>query len=355
MNKIIIILLLIFANLTAFSNEPLCAYLNEGQWHFLDESGEEMFTPPDFTNIAGYRDGYFLLLRKSKDSTNWAYMNTKGEIKISLDVDLARLFRNGRAVVAKFKDPDGYNRTYGIIDENGSYIIEPTYLDAIDYSEGKTYIMKKGERGFINKNGEYIIPMDTLVGYPFFEGMAPVSNKQFKFGYIDSTGKMVIEPQYDEGKRFSEGLASVNINGKIGFIDKNGDFIIRPTFAFSQDFQDGHCFVGRASETYEPIWGIVNKSGLLTVNFKYQDAKGFDMGIGMVKLDDKYFFIDPLGNKIINRDFSYADEFKNGLAWASDIETGEHGFIDPTGKFVVQIPESDVVIDFRVNRRVYFK
>lgn len=31
------------------------------------------------------------------------------------------------------------------------------------------------------------------------------------WGYIDKTGKMVIEPQYDEGKSFSEGLAAVKI------------------------------------------------------------------------------------------------------------------------------------------------
>ena len=43
-----------------------------------------------------------------------------------------------------------------------------------------------------------------------------------KWGYIDSSGKLVINPQFDEARGFSEGLARINQGGKWGYIDTSG-------------------------------------------------------------------------------------------------------------------------------------
>ena len=49
-----------------------------------------------------------------------------------------------------------------------------------------------------------------------------------KYGYIDKSGKVVIEPQFDYVRDFSEGLAVVEKDGKWGVIDKNGKVVIEP-------------------------------------------------------------------------------------------------------------------------------
>ena len=46
-----------------------------------------------------------------------------------------------------------------------------------------------------------------------------------KYGFIDKSGKMVIEPQFDNAEPFSEGLAQVEKDGKLGFIDKSGKVV----------------------------------------------------------------------------------------------------------------------------------
>ncbi|EDJ0203504.1 WG repeat-containing protein, partial [Campylobacter coli] len=49
-------------------------------------------------------------------------------------------------------------------------------------------------------------------------------------GFIDKSGKIVIEPIFDDIWDFREGLAGVKLNGKWGFIDKSGKIVIEPIF-----------------------------------------------------------------------------------------------------------------------------
>ena len=73
----------------------------------------------------------------------------------------------------------------------------------------------------------------------FKEGLAPVNiggswNDEGRFvggkwGYVDTTGKMVIEPQFDDVWVFSHGLACVFIGSKMGYIDKTGKYVWEPT------------------------------------------------------------------------------------------------------------------------------
>jgi hypothetical protein len=45
------------------------------------------------------------------------------------------------------------------------------------------------------------------------------------WGYIDKTGKLVINPQFAGASSFSEGLALVWVGAKAGYIDKAGKFV----------------------------------------------------------------------------------------------------------------------------------
>ena len=44
-------------------------------------------------------------------------------------------------------------------------------------------------------------------------------DKTTKWGYVDSTGKLVIVPRFDATNSFSENLAAVQVDGKWGYID----------------------------------------------------------------------------------------------------------------------------------------
>ena len=66
-----------------------------------------------------------------------------------------------------------------------------------------------------------------------------------KYGFIDKSGKVVIEPQFDWVGAFSEGLARVKKDGKYGFIDKSGKVVIEPQFDEVRAFSEGLAKVRR--------------------------------------------------------------------------------------------------------------
>ena len=65
-----------------------------------------------------------------------------------------------------------------------------------------------------------------------------------KRGYIDSTGKIVIQPQFEGASNFSEGLDVVATGNKEGFIDETGKLVIEPRFDTAREFSEGLAAVG---------------------------------------------------------------------------------------------------------------
>lgn len=96
---------------------------------------------------------------------------------------------------------------------------------------------------FVGKEGNYkLISVDTekvkyevvLEGFEdaqAFNTKEPAAVKQNgKWGFVSSTGEIVIEPKYDEAKSFSYGYAPVKVNGKWTLIDSEGVSIMEPQF-----------------------------------------------------------------------------------------------------------------------------
>ena len=59
--------------------------------------------------------------------------------------------------------------------------------------------------------------------------------KNDKWGFVDTTGKVVVEAKFDNAKSFSNGLAAVCQGEKWGFADKDGTVVIDCQF-FDADY-----------------------------------------------------------------------------------------------------------------------
>lgn len=98
-----------------------------------------------------------------------------------------------------------------------------------------------------------------------------------KWGYIDQTGQIKINPQFAEAWNFTEnGLAAVKQEGKWGYIDETGKYVIEPQFDKVGDFNnDGLAvvvLVDSAAEKQFPIrkYGVIDETGKYVVEPKYQ-------------------------------------------------------------------------------------
>lgn len=115
----------------------------------------------------------------------------------------------------------------------------------------------------------------------------------------DQRIQWVISPQYDKvSKHFSEGLAAVEIDGKVGFIDQFNRFIIKPEFEPMDDMDSFHN--GLATVKKDGKYGFINKRGEFIIPPRFDKAENFgDDMLAVVKQNGKFGCIDLHGDTVL--------------------------------------------------------
>jgi hypothetical protein len=259
------------------------------------------------------------------------YIDTTGKVVIPFQFydEVHPFFQGVARVGVRTKD----SVHFVFIDRKGKVVFDdPQLYEALDFSEGVAAIRVNETWRYIDPAGKTAVPLDANVRVisNFSEGVAAVSvltkDCQMKWGYIDKTGKFVIQPQFTDAKAFSEGLAAVQVGatlthpGQWGYIDKTGKFVIKP------QFDDVFPSVGNFSE------------GLATIAVRNERFPDRNSLVG---------FIDKTGKWAIKPQFDLASSFQGGVAWVDRYDGttslqgysdsnfgGEHSLIDRSGKFI---------------------
>jgi hypothetical protein len=148
-----------------------------------------------------------------------------------------------------------------------------------------------------------------------------------KWGYVDRTGKLVIEPKYDNEAFFSDGVAVVmsglNVEAAMRTKPRGNTVVVPPgPEGVRWEIIDTS---GKTLAELPPRRGYIGSyfsDGLARID-------GWEEGRGSV-----YGYMDKAGRVVIKPQFSEAGLFREGLA-AACAESGRCGFIDRAGKFVV--------------------
>ncbi|HYF75228.1 MAG TPA: WG repeat-containing protein, partial [Candidatus Nitrosocosmicus sp.] len=122
----------------------------------------------------------------------------------------------------------------------------------------------------------------------YSEGMAAagVWGHEWQYGYIDSSAKLVIKPEYKVAGRFSAGIASVGVDGsgnrtKYGFINKDGSYLIEPKFDETGDFHKipstgtEVAMVGVGEQRSGRKYGFVQKDGTYFVSPQFDGVSAY--------------------------------------------------------------------------------
>ena len=125
---------------------------------------------------------------------------------------------------------DKAGQAFGCINKQGEWVIPADFKDISPFENGIAKVESEHLSGFINEQGEFINQSEynRINTSSFAEGLARVqpADKYGYYGFIDTNGKMVIEPIFHWALTFKEGLSAVQINNKWGYINATGEHVI---------------------------------------------------------------------------------------------------------------------------------
>jgi len=252
---------------------------------FIDRTGR-LVIPAKYPDAKPFSDGLAAVCITWPSAENmgleqWAFVDHKGRLLhdrtyrfvLPFSERLAAVFKGDWTIeyinpaghtVFVAQRPDGqpleahyfFGRWRGYKDEAGSFSegLAPFKIDAHEIhlymdGPGHGFYYEGGTWGFLDKRGRIVVKPRFADAQPFSEGLAAVAETRTvdtphddgtetvrtfrKWGYIDRTGRTVIDMQFDTAGPFQNGVARVEIGDdwhdrSIGYIDKTGRYVWQP-------------------------------------------------------------------------------------------------------------------------------
>jgi|GEM_PF-3335716 len=242
-------------------HEGLAAVGNRKHWGYIDRSGRTVIKR-EYEFAGDFSEGLAAVVVDQK----LGFIDKRGEMKIPPRFEprrgqhgemLGTTFSEGLAPVST-ELTYRLQGTYGYINKKGEFVIKPQFQTARVFSEGLAFAVgREGSTvkkvGWIDKSGAWVLTtvkdcISDLVkldhnGYMdwrYREGLTTFcdySGAERLWGYMDRTGRVVIEPQrFNWAGPFIGGIAQVFNGAKsaspnyahtddYGYIDRTGKFI----------------------------------------------------------------------------------------------------------------------------------
>ncbi|HRI62141.1 MAG TPA: WG repeat-containing protein, partial [Saprospiraceae bacterium] len=207
-----------------------------------------------------------------------------------------------------------------------------------------------------------------------FSNIKIVSNQNLSplWGYLDSEGKTVIEPEFEFAADFKDSFAINRKNGKWGVVDHRGQpripFAYHAVKAYGKNwrtylrnpdtlyfdlegryFPDAHSakisglpeglFVRKDKATGK--YGYVDMDGAAAIPYRFDVAQDFSEGLAAVREAGKWVFIDTLGQIVAAPDsllgpIAEIGSFSEGLCWFRTGKGKTIGYLDRTGRAQIE-------------------
>ncbi|MBN2442525.1 MAG: WG repeat-containing protein [Spirochaetales bacterium] len=216
---------------------------------FINREGKtEIYSLPSYDYIwVAFKQG---VVKYQKDGL-FGLIDKKGKIRLKAQFEEIENFTDSSGLTV-FKD----DNWYGLINNMGEIIVEPQYQYIYTISDGVSIVKKEGRYFFLDhKTGKRLGDSIFEEYYYSSSGFHRVL-MDGKYGFVNSLGKIIIEPQYKNINDFSQGLAAVKIGNKWGFIDLTGYLVIKPQFDEVDSFYEDISRVKIGNKT-----GYINRKG----------------------------------------------------------------------------------------------
>jgi len=291
--------------------DGMFAFEEGGKLGYMDKNGTVIIpatynydtTPGTSTAYIPYfYNGYLKVAKNGKKGV----IDKTGKLVIPIEHENLTLYTQFGSFVMVTKTISG-KKNYGIISTQNKVLL-PTEYDEIKADTGVLIFKKNGKWGLADKTGKELLPAEyAQLTYSPTDKLL-LAEKGSQYGIIDMTGKWLFEkvksvfslsaPRY--------GMVKCVVSSKSGFLDLKGNEVVISRYDGAYDF---------------------NNSGMAQVYKKKDGSSSYTY---------LYGFIDKKGNEVVPLKYESLGNLNNGLIVAKDPETNRYGYLDKTGKWVLQ-------------------
>ncbi|MBX9695274.1 MAG: WG repeat-containing protein, partial [Cyanobacteria bacterium] len=361
-------------------SEGLAPVLIDNQWGYIDKAGN-LKIGARFTHARSFSEG----LAAVKIRDDWGYINQSGEVVIKPRFATADDFKGGRAVVDISKESPEFplaaqkrldeivkdsqtsnlkkalmaiagSRKAGVIDRTGKFIVPAEYSTAEAFSDELCLVRKEQSIEFLDPDGKAKFKLELYDdAHSFSDGLAAVRQKDL-WGFINTSGRLVVKPKFEQVQDFHHDLAPARLSGKWGFVDKRGEWVIQPTYDYIwEGFENGVAVAGNdlcpvehqpgeltrvggeyivskrtevesaPDDSTTPFqqsrfaypdyrFALINQEGKEQTQMKFDLIGPLSDGVRSARVDGQFGFIDNLGNTIVKPTYRWVSAFSDGLA-----------------------------------------
>ncbi|WP_295939883.1 WG repeat-containing protein [uncultured Alistipes sp.] len=231
------------------------------------------------------------------------------------------------------------------------------------FEDGIAVVVKKGKKGYVDTLGREVVPPVYDQAMDFHNGFAVVAkgkSGEYRCALIDREGRELTPFDWDDMENMDSGIAVAYNDlpdGKRAYslIDTAGN--IRPLkYDFCRGFANGYAVVGTGDYAEEEVQfvarkrkvftgkhGYITPDGELAIPIRFDDAGDFDeMGMAPVGEQAKYYvkwgFIDNTGKLVVPYTYYSVEHFRHERALVCKVAAGNklvYGFIDRNGDEVI--------------------
>jgi hypothetical protein len=305
----------IFRLVRTFS-EDLAGVNIDGKWGFINKRGS-IAIEPRYAAVEDFKGGIAkVYLRRDSFFGECGFIDTSGRFVIEPRFDNCGDFSEGLASA-------GIERGVGYIDRTGVFAIAPQFQGASYFQNGIAQIKLNGKPSIIDRSGRVLYQFGKPGAWAhngFIDGVARINgtSEHYDSYYVDLRLRSILhDPSLQAVDRFSEGLGEVRkkVESKHfgmfidvhGYVDTFGKVKIEPQFRSASLFKNGRACVAPRVKNDDP-----------------RGLNGYTYG-----------FVDEHGTMVIEPRFKWASDFHNGMAFVQDNGQKRMGYIDTTGKTII--------------------
>jgi hypothetical protein len=201
--------------------------------------------------------------------------------------------------------------------------------------EGRSAVYDGEKWGYVDTTGRVLVPPRYKRAFPFKNGLAVVRASDDLYYLINRLGKPVTKGFSYIKHGSTTGVYAVKTDGKWGYVDSKGKPLIPPRFDRASNFGETS---GTARVLLSGKWGLIDRAGEFVLPPAFAKLGRQGQGLRPVKAEDAWGYVDASGDMAISPKFDSAGQFLSpgfAIVKREGEELTEYALINKEGKAVI--------------------